>query len=117
MPHTASPAAINPGIRFNIEVDLPYILLWLISDLNITLRFSGLDAGGWGRRQKIFAPWFLVRLRSGCLHSQGVVHLFPIDLAQQFLDTVFRAVPHMSAQASKCCDSSIFLVSLRASFY
>src|SRR6266571_5694822 len=91
MPHTATPAAINPGIRFNIEVDLPYILLWLISDLNITLRFSGLDASSWGCRQKIFAPWFLVRLRSGCLHSQGVVDLFPVDLAQQFLDTVFRA--------------------------
>jgi hypothetical protein len=25
------------------------------------------------------------------LHSQGVVDLFPVDLAQQFLDTVFRA--------------------------
>ena len=61
MPHTASPAAINPGIRFNIEVDLPYILLWLISDLNITLRFSGLDASSWGCRQKniralVFGP-------------------------------------------------------------
>ena len=28
----------------------------------------------------------------GCLQGKGVTNLFPIDLAQQFLDTVFRAI-------------------------
>ena len=41
------------------------------------------DAG-----EKYFAPGAGV---VDWLHSQGVVDLFPVDLAQQFLDTVFRA--------------------------
>ena len=45
-----------------------------------------LDLGIPGQK-KLFAG----RTRFDVLHSQGVVDLLPVDLAQQFLDAVFRA--------------------------
>ena len=40
-----------------------------------------------------FGPKILVRGHFGpdCLQGKRVIHLFPVDLAQQLLDAVFRA--------------------------